>query len=299
MAKIFKVLAYVVIGIAGVVGLAIGFVYWKSGKMLERKYTVTIAPTVIPTDAAAIARGKHIADTRGCVDCHGADLAGAKVIDDPAMGRMYGRNLTRGHGGLVEGYSNADFVRAIRHGVGRDGRGLFLMPSAEYSHFTDADLGDLISYLNTVAPVDRASVPLALGPVARALFVTGKIKVAAAEIDHVALKPEAVVPAVTVEYGRYLAAGCTGCHGSNLSGGKIDIGPPDWPLAANLTPHSSGRLNGWTEDQFLATLRTGKRPDGGALNPVMPAAFGRMNDTELKAIWTYLKTVPPVAAGVR
>lgn len=108
-----------------------------------------------------------------------------------------------------------------------------------------------------------------------------------------------VTPGVTVAYGRYLAAGCTGCHGPNLSGGKIAIGPPDWPPAANLTPHASGRLRNWSEADLLHAMRQARRPDGSALNPVMPAVFGNMTDVELRALWQYLRTLPPAATGER
>ena len=103
----------------------------------------------------------------------------------------------------------------------------------------------------------------------------------------------------TPAYGRYVAISCSGCHGSNYSGGKIEIGPPDWPPAANLTPDPSGRLSGWTQADFIATLRTGHRPDGSALNPVMPRAFAQMDDVELKALWSFFRTLPPVPTGVR
>jgi len=299
MRTFLKIVAWVAGGIVGLIAVALGLVYWQSGLRLQRIYAVTVPPVRVTDDAAAIERGRHIAATRGCVDCHGQDLAGAKVIEDPAMGRLYGSNLTRGAGGLPAGYSDADFVRAIRHGVAPDGRGLFLMPSGDYAHFTENDMNDLVAYVNSVPPVDRPSVPLAIGPVARALLLAGKIRLAADEIDHASLRPDDVAPAVTVAYGRYLAAGCTGCHGANLSGGRIEIGPPDWPLAANLTPHASGRLAAWTEADFLAALRTARRPDGTAINPVMPRAFGQMNDTELRALWAYVRTLPPAATGVR
>jgi cytochrome c553 len=100
-----------------------------------------------------------------------------------------------------------------------------------------------------------------------------------------------------VDYGHYLAASCTGCHGSNLSGGRIDIGPPDWPPARNLTP--AGDIARWTEADFFQALRSHTRPDGTKLSPVMPAAFGQMNDTELTALWSYLRTLPPVPPGTR
>ena len=102
-----------------------------------------------------------------------------------------------------------------------------------------------------------------------------------------------------MEYGRYVAAGCIGCHGTNFSGGKIEVGPPNWPQAANLTPHADGRLAKWSEAEFIKTLRTAKRPDGTELNPVMPRLFGDMDDIELKALYKYFKTLPPVATGVR
>ena len=166
-----------------------------------------------------------------------------------------------------------------------------------FARFTDDDMGDLISYLKSVPPVDRDSVPISVGPVARALLLAGKIQLSADLIDHTRVRPDVVKPGVTVAYGRYLAAGCTGCHGPNLSGGKIDIGPPDWPQARNLTP--VGDLAKWTEADFLKALRTQIRPDGTRLSEVMPTAFGQMNDTELKALWAYLQTLPPAATGIR
>ena len=236
---------------------------------------------------------------RGCRDCHGSDLGGNKVVDDGAMGKIHGPNLTRGRGGLAAGWTDEDFVRAIRHGIDRGGRGLFLMPSIEYSNLSDEDFGALVAYLKSVKPVDRERVPVTLGPVARVLTAVGRIKLAAEEIDHANVKAAQVVPAVSVEYGRYLAAGCIGCHGANFSGGKIEVGPPDWPAASNLTPHPGGRLAKWSEADFLRAMRERRRPDGATIDPVMPAVFGQMTDTELKAIWKFLLTVQPAATGAR
>ena len=299
MRRFIKVSGYALVAILAVLLVGAVVVYQASGSRLRRTYLVVARPVHIPGDPVAVERGRHIAATRGCLDCHGPDLGGAKVIEDAAMGRLYGSNLTEGRGGLRASYSDGDYVTAIRHGVAPDGHALFLMPSAEYSHLGDDDLGALIAFLKSVPPVDRERVPLQVGPVARVLMVAGKLKLAAEEIDHANLKPATVQPGVTVEYGRYLAVGCTGCHGPNFSGGKIDIGPPDWPLAANLTPHAEGRLAKWTEDDFLKAIRTARRPDGTEINPVMPRNFGQMDDVELKAIWRFLHTLPPVSTGLR
>jgi mono/diheme cytochrome c family protein len=297
MRRVVKVLGYSTAGLALFLAVALAVVYGRSTVQLRRTYLITVAPVRVPSDPAAVERGRHIAQTRGCVDCHGADLGGAKIIDDPAMGRTYGPNLTRGRGGRAAELRDEDWVRAIRHGVAKGAHPLYLMPSAEYAHFTDDDLGAVIAYVKSVPPVDRESVPLSVGPVARALMVAGKLQLAADLIDHANFKPEVVSPGPTVVYGRYLAVGCTGCHGPNFSGGKIDVGPPDWPPAANLTP--AGDLAQWTDKEFFAALRTARRPDGRELSIVMPRAFGQMTDEELMAIWLYLKTVPAAATGIR
>ena len=88
-----------------------------------------------------------------------------------------------------------------------------------------------------------------------------------------------------------------GCHRDDLGGGPIVGGDPSWPPAANLTPGPDG-LGEWTFTQFAGVMRQGKRPDGTALRPpmveVVPYAQ-RMTQTELQALWSYLRSVPAVA----
>jgi len=295
MKRFLKYLGYFLGAVVLLLGVAVTAVYALSAQKLGRSYAVAVKPVAIPADADAVLRGRHIAETRGCVDCHGRDFGGAKVIDDPAIGVMWGPNLTGGRGGLAAGFNDEDWIRAIRHGVAKDGHALVLMPSLEYSHFSDEDLGALVAYLKTLPKVDRERVDLKVGPVARALMLAGEIKLAAEHIDHARLRPPSVVPGVTADYGRYLAVGCTGCHGDQFAGGRIAGAPPDWPLARNLTP--AGDLARWSEQDFIKVLETGVRPDGRRLNPVMPIAFGQMNDTEKRALWLYLQSLPPVAAS--
>ncbi len=293
MKRVLKFLAYALGVIVAVLLVAIGSVYALSNRRLHKSYQIAVKPVVIPTDAPAIEQGNHIAHTRGCTVCHGADFGGAKVIDDPAIGLMCGPNLTGGQGSITRTFDNDDWVRAIRHGIAKDGHPLVLMPSIEFSHFSDDDLGALIAYLKTIPVVNRDRVPLTVGPVGRALILAGQIQLAAEHIDHAGLVPPVIIPGVTVNYGHYLAAGCVGCHGEQLVGGKIPGGPPDWPHSRNLTP--AGDLVKWTEADFSNTLKSGVRPDGLKLSPVMPIAFGQMNDIEIKALWAYLKSIPPVA----
>lgn len=299
MKTLLKVLGYLAGALALVIAAAALTVYFGSNAKLKKTYTVKVQPVSIPSDPAAIGRGRHLANTRGCADCHGANLAGKTVFANGAMGRVDAPNLTRGAGGLPASYTDEDFVRAIRHGVATDGRGLFLMPSTDYATFSDADMGALIAFIKSVPAVDNPRGPVALGPVARALTAAGKIKLAAEEIDHANVKPAVVSPAVSVEYGHYVAASCTGCHGPNFSGGKIAVGPPEWPPAANLTPHAEGRIAKWSEADFFQAIRTAKRPDGSEIDAAMPRAFAGLDETELRAIWMFLKTLPAAPTGVR
>jgi cytochrome c553 len=296
---VFKALRYFVGGILVLILGVAAVVYGVSSYKLNRKQSVHARVIAIPDTAAAIERGRHLATTRGCTDCHGSDLAGNQVINDPMVGKLHGSNLTRGAGGLPTDFSDSDFVRAIRHGVARDGRPLVLMPSAEYATMTDEDVGTLIAYLKSVPAVDRPRGPVSPGPVLRLLMVLDKFKLAAAEIDHTATQMASITPAVSFEYGKYLASSCVGCHGENLSGGKIPGAPPDWPSASNLTPHGTAQIARWNETQFIEALRTRKRPDGSMINPVMPNAFSQMTDLELKALWAYISALPPVTMGMR
>lgn len=293
--KLLKLLGLLLCGLVLLLLVGSGIVYLTTKQRLHRQFAVEVRPITVPTDTAAITRGHHIAATRGCADCHGADYAGKAVIQDTLIGQLHASNITRGQGGLPADYSDLDYVRALRHGLAQDGRPLVLMPSEEYSHLSDEDLGALIAYLKTLAPVDRARGPVEVGPLARVLIALGEIRLGAEHIDHGAPRPASVVAGVTVDYGRYLAASCTGCHGNNFAGGKIPGAPPDWPAAANLTSHGLSRLPHWTEDDFLRVLRTAQRPDGTEVHPVMPRAFGQMTDDELKALWVYLRSLPPAA----
>lgn len=300
MRKLLKWVAIILGVLLGIVIVAVAALYFLTNLRFNKKYDVTVETVAVSADPGAIARGKHIAESRGCQDCHGENMAGNVVIDDPAIGLIYGANLTSGKGGHGGDMTDADYVRAIRHGVAPNGKPLIFMPAEEYYYLSDADLGAVIAYIKTVPPVDNDPPKPKVGPLGRFLILAGQFPALSAEvIDHKAPRPASPPPAVTVEYGKYLAVGCTGCHGKGYSGGKIPGVPPDWPLAANLTP--SGNLAKWTEADFFTTLRTGATPEGKQLNSeYMPwKNFGKMTDDELKAVWMFLQTLPAKEAGTR
>ena len=133
----------------------------------------------------------------------------------------------------------------------------------------------------------------------KALYAAGVVRDAAETIDH-SLPPSQPVPeALTLAHGAYVANACIGCHGPTLSGGKIPGAPPDWPAAANLTAGAGSVLPRYADAQtFITMLRTGLRPDGSAVSPVMPFnALQAMNDVDAQALFLHLKSVPPLPTG--
>ena len=284
-----------------VVGGAMGF----TRSHQNRTYTIDPAPLVRTgsADEAELARrGTRLLKVRGCADCHSTDLGGYLMADDPAVGRLWAANLTRGRGGVAASYqTESDWVRSIRHGVGPDGKPLVFMPSHEFYPIGDDDLAAIIAAIRAAPPVDREAVEIKAGPVAAFLYMTGKMALLPAElIDHEAPRPTTPAPGPTVEYGAYLTTGCVGCHGMTLSGGKIPGGPPGTPIPANITPDPETGIGAWTQADFVRVLREGIRPDGRRVSEFMPVAMTReLTDMELEAMWKYLRTVEPKEFGNR
>jgi cytochrome c553 len=298
--KIFRWIGIVLGSLVGLLVLAfvvlyiIGMVKWNS--IRGKEYEVPVEPITIPTDQASIARGEHIATIRMCKDCHTENWSG-QSDSVPGLITLSMPNLTPGAGGVGATNTDEDWVRAIRHGVGYDGRGLLLMPSRVWYYLSDEDLADLIAYLKSLPPVDNEPPKTELGPLGRVMMTLGQLPPEATEpdatvIDHDAPRPVAPQPGVTVEYGMYLARTCTLCHGSELNGQTIF----DGSVALNLTP--GGEMKGWSEEDFIATMRTGVTPNGHQLKDVMPwKYFGQMTDDELKAVWMYLQSLPALPQG--
>lgn len=290
-------------GIVVVLVMIVSTIYVFSTQTLNKHITYSDASPPIPRDSASVERGRHLSRAIGkCVDCHGPDLGGQVVFDALPMARVVAPNLTSGRGGIAGARSDDDYLRAIRHGIGVGGRALVLMPAKNYWHMGDADVGALIAYLRTLPAVDRELPPTKFGLVGRVLLVKGDLNpmFEAKDMDHTARRPVPPAADTTAEYGRYLAeiGGCTGCHGPTLSGGPLPGAPPDAKPATNITPEGIGT---WTEQDFFRALREGVRPNGAPIDTtMMPVPLTReMTDAETKAVYMYLKTVPPKPFGGR
>jgi len=271
---------------------AIAAALWASASLAPGGASVATSG-VATAPADLLERGRHLVTIVGCAECHGANLAGAPVVDDPSVAVLWSRNITSGAGGFFASHGRADFTRALRLGIGPDGKKLLVMPSWDYAALSDRDLASIYTYVRSMPPVNHRTPPVRLGPKAAAAFASDDLQY---DADVIARSPRPALdstPAATPAYGAYLAriAGCEGCHGEHLSGS-----PPGSSMhALNLTPRGIGD---WTMTNFVTAIRTGVTPTGGVLSDEMPwKVYAHMSDAELHALYAYLKTLPPRATG--
>ncbi|HYE55880.1 MAG TPA: cytochrome c [Chitinophagaceae bacterium] len=280
----------------------------------DMKYEAPYPDIKASADSSVIARGKYLAlGPAHCASCHAdpanlelvekgveVPLSGGNVFNLP-VGNIYVRNITPDKETGIGRYTDAEIARELRYGVRPDGS--IVMPFMPFHNVSDEDLTAIISFLRSQPPV-KNKVP------ENTTNVLGKI------VKAFLLKPEGptgVVPKkvkqdTSAAYGEYLAtsvANCKGCHtprdmmtgaftGEPFSGGMIMGSSADDKydfITPNLTPDSTGRLFGWTQDMFIKRFRMGKIYPGTHM-PWGP--FSRMSDDELKAIYNYLQTVKPV-----
>lgn len=333
MNKVVRFLVWAVFSIAIIAVLAYALASWVTQSRYDRQWTAHDATFPIPFPLAesevaalreeriaagapaddplagvdleavalerAVARGKQMIASRiGCAACHRPDFGGGAVVDEPMVGSWIAPNITTGQGSVTIGYTASDWDRAVRHGLRRDGR-TSTMPSIDFVNLSDRELSDLVAYIRSMPPVDRDPGKVSFGPVLKVMLALDKGPMLAFSVDH--QRPHPVEPpqaAANAEFGEHLIQVCRGCHGPNLSGGKLQ-GDPNMPVVANLTPHETG-LQGWSESDFARALREGKRPDGSAISEYMPwRAYGNLSDTEIAAMWAYLATLEPVEKGRR
>jgi mono/diheme cytochrome c family protein len=289
MRRVLKGAIYAAGGLAVLLAVGSTTAFTVSSFKLSQKHDVRLTTVAVPDDAESVRWGGHLVNTvAGCRDCHGVDLSGSVMGDDP-VARMVAPNLTRGAGGIGGSMSDEDWVRAIRHGVRNDGRTLIVMPSYAYAHLSDQDLGAMIAYLKQLPAVDNLLPRFRLKPLGRALVAAGVF-----DDELVAKKVpvrdsyDAVDRGITVEYGTYLAnvSGCTSCHGPDLKG--LPSGAPGAPPATDI---SRTGIGAWERDDFFRAIRQGRRPDGTEISEFMPWRFmSEMTDAELDAVWTFLQT---------
>jgi len=306
--KVALVVVIVLIVVIGVGGMKVlgprAFLGPRSRPLTSRTFDVT---------PARLQRGQYLANSIGCLYCHsphdwskrddpilvGMTGAGQQLPYTDLPGKVFAPNLTPDKESGAGNWTDDMLARAIREGVGHDGRALFgIMPFAHYRNMPDEDLASIIVYLRTLRPVKN---PL---PKTEIIFPVKYIM----RNDPQPITAPVASPDVSdpVKRGRFLVnlTGCTDCHtpvdnhhapipGLEFSGGQVLQAPWGTVASSNLTPDPSG-IPYYDEATFIKAMRSGA-VGTRELNKTMPwSVLGNMTDEDLAGILAYLKTLRSV-----
>ncbi|MDE1149277.1 MAG: cytochrome c [Azospirillaceae bacterium] len=278
---------------------------------------ITLAPAL--DDAQAVERGRYIATASDCAACHtapgGKPFAGGLPFATP-IGTIRSTNITPDADTGLGHYTLADFDRALRHGIAKNGDTLYpAMPYPSYAHLTDQDVTDLYAYMmKGVEPVKQANqagdIPF---PLSMRWPLAIWRKTFAPNADQ-PLFDAARYTDPEVARGAYLVQGpghCGACHtprSPTLNEKGLDDRSPDYLAggqvidgwyAVNLRSNKAEGLGNWSRDDIVATLTTGRNPHhavtGAPMADVVRLSMQKLNDADVQAIAAYLKTLAPAA----
>lgn len=263
-------------------------------------------------------RGRYIATAlSGCVYCHsphdwnapgtpdvaGKEGSGEVLAYADLPGRIVAPNLTSDRETGAGLWSDDQLARAIREGIGHDGRALFpLMPFLHYRRMSDEDLASVIVYLRSLPPLRHEL------PKTEIIF---PVKYLIRSVPEPLTSPVSDLPATTspIDRGAHLVnlAGCEDCHtpqdkgqelpGMAFAGGFPFAGPWGYVVSTNITPDASG-ISYYDESLFLKVMHTGL-VKARRLSAIMPiTVYKGLSNDDLQAMFAYLRTLKPVPHGV-
>jgi hypothetical protein len=314
MKKFKKGLLYTIIAVVLIVIVALSYITLALPNVGPPE-NITIAVT-----PQRVLRGKYLANHVSlCMDCHSqrdmnklngpidADKLGigGNVFDsndDGLPGTIYVPNITPHN---LKSWTDGELFRAITTGERKDGSAIFpLMPWDYYSKMSREDIYSIIAYLRTLKPIVTGAYPK------RKLDFPLNILVHT--MPQKATLGDIPAQSDTVKYGAYIirASACGGCH-SPLKNGKIIPGM-DYAggrnfkvdgksyYSANITPDKATGIGSWTKDAFVARFKSfsdsakaiHKSPP--TLGPMPWYDYSGMSETDLKAIYAYLRSIKPV-----
>jgi mono/diheme cytochrome c family protein len=258
--------------------------------------------------------GEYLARVADCVACHsipgGMAFAGGLKMGTP-IGAIYSTNITPDPGTGIGRYSLADFDRALRQGIARDGHRLYpAMPYPSYAKLSDADVAALYGFfMKQVPPVHQANRKTDIPPVLSARWplaiwdaVFAPRSPYAAKLRHDA----------AWNRGAYLVQGpahCGACHtprGLGQQEKALDESSPKYLAGAELdgwyAPSLRGEmrtgLGAWSDKDVVGFLKHGHNRIGapfGSMIDVVNNSTPYFSDSDIQAVATYLKSLPATA----
>ncbi|MEG0210387.1 MULTISPECIES: cytochrome c [Hafnia] len=295
--------------IAAVVGVAViagaGFVGYKTWHNASQKHDFIAPPSLSSTGKTALERGEYLARAGDCVACHtaegGKSYAGGMGLDTP-FGKIMVSNITPDKETGIGGWSDQQFIDAVRKGKGIHGENLYpAMPYNVYSKVSDADLKDMKAYLDTIPAVHnqvaKTDLPFPFN-IRQMMWGWNLLFFDAA--------PFKTNPQRSSQWNRgaYLVDGlghCTSCHtpknllGADQSGKYLQGGELQGWLAPEITGNRRQGIGRWTPDQVVSYLGTGSNSHAVAAGPMGEAidnSLQYMNKDDLRAMAEYLQSLP-------
>lgn len=272
-----KWLKRILLGLLGLVLLALGVLYAWSGFIIGKEYTAQPRTVEISANPEIIEEGERLAQVYGCFHgCHGADMEGDYFFDDPLLGSFYAANLTW----AVEHYSPVELEGLIRQGIRPNGNSLLGMPSDSFSIMTDHDLAAILSFISAYPRQVDDPGKTRVGPLGRLGLVLGEYWPAAA-------KPrpgpwQEGFRDDPMKLGEYIATmTCTECHGMELEGTE------------GFTPPLA-MVDAYSLDDFRKLMSTGlglADRDLGLMTRMAEFRLKHMTDEEVVALHAYLQSL--------
>tara|TARA_B110000467_G_scaffold163979_1_gene191539 strand:+ start:1037 stop:1900 length:864 start_codon:yes stop_codon:yes gene_type:complete len=266
-------------------------------------FALLVTPTFAATTSQeeAISRGEYVFHIGGCASCHTQDqpLEGGVELVTP-FGVFIGPNISPDNQHGIGGWSNAQFIKAMREGVSPKGEHYYpAFPYTSYVNMLEQDLLDLKSYLDAQEPVSKSTLPHKLKFPYNQRTLLGIWKLLNTTNKWV---PDPNQSAMW-NRGGYLANGpshCTQCHSPrNFIGGlQVEAGlvgnkqGPEGESVPPLLGVSEAGFGTWTKEDIAFSLEIGMTPEGdflgGSMSHVLENTTGKMTTEDIEALATYL-----------
>ncbi|MBO9684426.1 MAG: hypothetical protein J7502_17455 [Flavisolibacter sp.] len=307
-----KVLRYLLIVIGILVILVGGFAAFIAVKGIP-KYTAENFDLKVTSTPERIERGKQLSAML-CNDCHlnpnTGRLTGREMDEVSQFGTVHSRNITNDPEHGIGKMTDGQLAYLLRTGIRPDGR--FLPVMAKLQKMSDEDLQSIIAFLRS----DNEWVKADATPNndSKYSFLT-KFLTTMKLIKPMPFYKSVAEPDTTnqVKWGEYVAlyrVECYTCHSADFTtvdfinpekskgffagGNKFTMPDRSVIYSANLTMDEETGIGRWTEEEFVKAVKTGIVPHGqpGVRPPMKPYVY--LTDSEAKAIYAYLKTIPKI-----
>ncbi|MDK1702827.1 cytochrome c [Serratia rubidaea] len=296
--------------VAGLVGVAAVATVWL---LRTPASTFDHAPAGKPAVSADLIRqGEYVARLGDCVACHstpdGAPFSGGLAMATP-VGKIYTTNITPDDETGIGRYTLADFDRAVRHGVARDGHRLYpAMPFPSYQKLSDEDVAALYAFMmQGVKPVSRQNSPT---EIPWPLNMRWPLALWSAAFSRGGPYQEQESQNALWNRGAYLVEGpghCGSCHtprGLAFNEKALDAGSQDYLAGAlldgwyapSLRNDANTGISRWSEEDVVTFLKQGRNQHAvvfGSMTDAFNNSTQFMSDDDLRAIAHYLKALPP------